>query len=378
MLPRCFLPCESVDGFGVIALACFGEGLWPFGMIDRVGPELGLQSDAAALAVPYASLAGFLQEVARVELNAGQVRVNSHHSAGLLVGQLGAGIAEDFVVVVVAALQVQRLIILSDIPPDSLGFAEVHGGTGDTSDFAGGNAFVVRYGKDPAGDGENLLHCLFGLILACQIEIAVVGQIEDGILIADTVVDNVQTAPGIQGVSYPNLRLAGEALVTLGRNQLQGDGIRFVGDHIPHTDVVIFRTAVEIVFAFVGNEGIGLAAEAEATALDAVGASAYDGAKEAGVPQIAGAVVIAQNHIVNVTVLVRNVQGYQCRAEVGDLGGDAAAGDGIEEGFSAAWQSTEGCFHDVLLSFGRLCLLMTKPTSLLLYYILRHISNHTF
>ena len=126
--PPCDLFCgKTVNGFTVIGLAVSGDRLGPAGMMQGIGIELGLQGDAAALAITDAVLAVFIQEIAGVELDAWAVGVDCHGAAGSAVAQDGAGIAEDFPVVVIAGLQMQRLVVAFDIPADSLGGAEVHG-----------------------------------------------------------------------------------------------------------------------------------------------------------------------------------------------------------------------------------------------------------
>ena len=64
------LPGEAVDSLAVIGLVCFDEGLLPFRMVNGIGIELSFQSNAGALAVDGAALAGLVQEVACIQLDA--------------------------------------------------------------------------------------------------------------------------------------------------------------------------------------------------------------------------------------------------------------------------------------------------------------------
>ena len=118
---------ESIDGFAVVLFSGLHNGLGPFGVVEAVGVELGLQGDAGALAVVDAVFALLVQVIACVELNARAVWVDFHGSAGNRVGQDGAGVAVYFPVVIVATLQVQRLVVHADVPADGLCSAEVHG-----------------------------------------------------------------------------------------------------------------------------------------------------------------------------------------------------------------------------------------------------------
>ena len=154
---------KFVAGFGMVGGVCGGEGLLPFGVVHGVGVELGFQADAGALAVINAALAVVLQEVAGVELDAVAVGVNAHGPAGGRVMEGGAGVAEDLKVVVKAALEVEGFVVRFDIPANGLGDAEVHGGAVHRAQLAGGDAGVIRYGKEPGGEGQllGILDALF-------------------------------------------------------------------------------------------------------------------------------------------------------------------------------------------------------------------------
>ena len=76
----------------MILLAGLDNGLRPVGMVQAVGPELGLQGNAVALAVMNATLAVFVQIIAGVELDAGTVGVNGHGAAGFHILHNGCGI----------------------------------------------------------------------------------------------------------------------------------------------------------------------------------------------------------------------------------------------------------------------------------------------
>ena len=124
----------------------FIDGLGPFGVVDGVGVELGLQANAAALGVADAALAHLVGVIGGVELHAGTIGVHCHFPAAFLVAQDGTGIAEHLEIVVVTALQVQRIIVRANIPANGFGCAEVHGGAFHAACFSCGDAFAVRGG----------------------------------------------------------------------------------------------------------------------------------------------------------------------------------------------------------------------------------------
>ena len=345
------LPGEAVDGFAVVVLSGLGDGLGPFGVVNGIGVELGFQGHTAALAVVDAALAVGVQEVAGVELDAGTIRGNGHGSAGFRVIELGAGVAENLPVVVIAPLEVQRLVIGVNVPANGLGSAEIHRGAFHAALLPGGDAFGVSGGEEPAGEGENLCHGFFRAVVSRQVEIAVVGQVENRVLVADGVILNVKTAAAVQPVGHSDHGIPGEALITIGTAQLQGDGVAGMRSYAPHPGAVGIRAAVEVIAALIGGQGICFAAQNEAGTLDPVGAAANRSAEKPAAVQIPFAAVIAQNNICQVPLAVRYQKLDQAAAEIGDTGSHTAAGNCVQEAFLAGGQVAKRFFHGNLLSF---------------------------
>ena len=248
------LLCKPVNGFAVIFLTGPGDGLGPLGMVERIRIILGLQCNTAALTIVNTVLAGFVQEIAGVELNTGAIGVNRHGPAGNGVGQGGAGIAENFPVVIIAALQLQGFIICLNILPHSLGAAEIHRRALHIPKLPGGNILSIIGIEEPAGNGQQLRSSGTGFLVTCQIEIAVVGHVENGVLIADRIINDMQTAGCIQPVGYMDDGITGETLVTVGAAQPEGDEICFLRHGFPQPQMEEVGAAVQIVVAFVGGQ----------------------------------------------------------------------------------------------------------------------------
>ena len=313
--------------------------------MDGIGVELGFQSHTGILAVMNAALAGFVQEIAGVELNARTVGADRHAPAGYRVGQLGAGIAEDLKIVVVAPLKLQRLVIRVELLADGLGTAEVHGGALYAPLFPGGDGLGIVGVKEPGGHGQQLLHGGVGVSLPPEVKIAVVCQVEHGVLVALGIVDDMHSTGGVQTVGHPDVRVSGEALVTMGAVQAEGDGSVGGGNQGPHPFEVHIRAGVEAVAVFVGGQMDSLLAQGEGGSRDPVGAPAYGSTQAGAARGIARAIVIAQHHIGKGSLLVGYQKAHKGCAVVGDLGGDPATGYGVEGGFLAGWQNAEIFSH---------------------------------
>lgn len=314
-------------------------------MVQRVGIILGLQRDAGVLAVEHAALALIVQEITGVELDTGTVRVNCHAPPGYGIAQLSAGVAEHLVVVIIAALELQAFVVRVQIPGDGLGDPEVHGSALHAAQFAGGNGLGVIGVEETGGQRQHLIHGGIGVLVAPEVEVAVIGHVEYGVLIADRVIADVQAAFGIQTVGDANLGVAGEALIAVGTAQFQRDGGVGVGNQFPHSLEIEIGAGMEVVAVFVGGQGIVFAVQAEGRTLNAVGVAAYCGAQTAAAHGVADTVVAAQNNVSQVTLFVGNQQGNQGGAVVGDVSGDAATRYCVQAGFLTGWQNAKIFFH---------------------------------
>ena len=342
------LPAEFVNGFAVVFFACLGEGLGPFGMVDRVGVELGFQRDAGAVAVMDAALAGFVQIIACVELDAGAIRVDGHGATGIRVTQNGTGGAENLEIVVVTGLQVQAFVICADVAVDGLGLAEVEGCALNLAQFTGGNVGGIVGIEETAGNGQLLMDGFFGIMVAGQIEVAVVGHVENRVAVCNGIVGDVQTGIGFQRIGDADHGISRETLIARGAVKAQGDGIICVALHLPEAQVEAIGAAVEAVAAFVGMQADSGIAQQEGGTADAVGIAAYGCAEETAVAgAVALCIVKAQNHIVDVTLTVGNKQRYQMCAVVSNCGGQLTTGYGVKKSLFSGGQKAERCFHIV-------------------------------
>ena len=238
----------------MVFFACFVEGLLPFWMVYRIGVILGLQADAAPGCVNYASLTGGLGKVAAVELYAGAIGGDGHAAAAFRIGQNGAGIAENFEIVIIAIGHFQRFVSSEDIPADGLRRAEIHGSACDAAVFTGGDVLCIGYGIETGGHRKHLLVCVLLPVVTSQIEVAVVGHVEYGVCIRNAIVGDVERI-AFQRISHIDVGVSGEALVASGAEQVELDAVVCMRNNIPHSVVIIVRAAVEIVGLFVGGHG---------------------------------------------------------------------------------------------------------------------------
>ena len=253
-------------------------------MIGGIGIILGLEGDALALLVHRAALAGLVGDiVGGVDLHAGQIRVDLHGNVGLIgcqlghLGQLAAVVQAP--VVVIAVAEDQGLEVLTDVPAHFLPGAEVHGRALHRGDLAGGDGVGIGGGVEIGIHPDGVLQDGTG-VMAVQVEVAVVGVVDDGIRLGDAVVVDADGVVLGQGVGDVHIQRAGVALVAVGAVDGEGDGILAHGLDVPDPEGLEIQTGVEIIGAVVDIELILHAVQHKMAAGDAVGVAAHGGAEE--------------------------------------------------------------------------------------------------
>ena len=330
----------------MIPLSCLGDGLGPIGMVECVGIELGLQGDAGAFAVVDAVLAVVIQEVSGIELDARAVGVDGHAPAGGRICQGGAGIAEDLEVVVISSLEVQGIVVDADIPANGLWGPEIHGSAADIPLFTCGDALGIVRAEMPGREGENLIHGFVRMLVACQVEVTVVGQVEDGVLIADPVVNNVQAVVAVYAIGDGDLGIAGHSLVPIRAGKDKGNGVFGLLFHGPQTLVVTVGPGVEVVASLIGGKSVAFAADGEGRSRNAVGAAANSSPQAAAAGLISLGCVVTQDHVRGAAGGIRHPEPDQGRAKVRYLGLNAASGDGVQGGTLVYVQIAEFFLHE--------------------------------
>ena len=162
---------------------------WECRLVGRVGEELGLQTESVARTVGVAALSGalFWDEVGSVEMDTGEGGFCFQGDTGCEgIGFCSCAKAPDgtvdHIIVVITAGMIQLIKILVDVGTDGSGRPEIHKSACDRFDGSVRDAFRIAGGVIP---GKNLNALIQGRagIMTCQIKIAVIRQIAEGILI---------------------------------------------------------------------------------------------------------------------------------------------------------------------------------------------------
>ena len=182
-----------------------------------------------------------------------------------------------------------------DVPANGLARPEIHRCARHRQDIAGGAGLVVALQIAGRIDAQLLAQ---HIAAAIQIEVGMVGQVDDGVGIrGDTVVHPQGVVLG-EDIPHRDLQISRETILSIGAFRLQKQGIA-KGLYL----IQLAREGtVQVVFAVVGFQLVGFAAHVEHGILDAVGVPAHEraAAGTAGrfkVLDVVGVGVVAQHHI---------------------------------------------------------------------------------
>src|SRR5215211_4770989 len=280
---------EPVDRGGVVALAGAQHGRREVGVVGRVGEVLGLQGETVALPVGAAAGPdhGAVEEVARVELDAGLVGEDLQHPPAARVlqpgRQLQPGAAPvEHPVVVVAAADLELLeAVVTDALADPGRTGEVHRRAGHRVDGPRGDQGGVDRGV-AAGPQEQLVVVDVARALTGQVPVGVVGQVDDRRGVGGRLVPHAQGVAVVEGVGDGGVEGAGVVLLAVGADAVEPHPDEPAApDHagVPHPLVEADVAAVQVVGRVVDGQLVGDAVEGEAALVDAVGVAAGDAAE---------------------------------------------------------------------------------------------------
>ena len=182
-----------------------------------------------------------------------------------------------------------------DVPADELACREIHGAVRHGQDLAGGAGGVVAF-QIVGGIEPQLL--VQHVALAVQVEVAVVGEVDDGVRVRRDAVIHAEGVIFGEGVAHRDLQIARETVLAVGALGFHEQG---VAEGL-HPVKLAGESAVQVVLAVVLFQLVGLAAHAEHSVLDAVGVTPHKStaAGAAGGREVALIVchgVVAQNDI---------------------------------------------------------------------------------
>ena len=312
-----------------VSLSRFQIGGRPTGidkaLVGAVGVYLGLQTDGCTTIVDYAFLAGdsAVKEVAGVNLNAGLVGEYLQYYACNGGDNLG-GYGRDVVAfteypVVVIAVAVGQLLIVFHVNACSNGggCGEVERGLCYRGDFACCHEGAV-YRSEGIGIDEEGIISDGGRGISVEIEVGVVGHIQNGLLVGSAFILDVNGIVVGETVSDGDGYIAGKVHVAIGGNKGEFQSGSADGSGFEHFVLPALGTAMQTMTVIVDRQLNGLSAYAYLSLVDAVGITTDGSAKVAGYTDVLANAVKAQHYILQLTFDIGHHNGYDAGTEIGN------------------------------------------------------------
>lgn len=323
-----FLYTELIDGFlgvGLTGIQFHGGEIW---MIRRVGEVLCLEADGGATGIGRAVGAFDTgKEVAGVELQTRFCGIYIERTAadGLQqmsgMGELALLFLIEHVVMVIAAAVLDLLVVgivdmvteghgLTEVKRRAFYFPDLSRGDGDGIDGQieisvelADDIVDRRGGVGDTGEGEE----------------GVIREVDDCLLIRRSLIFDDQLIIISEGVSHPDLELTRETFLTIGTRQLEDAGLVVHAGDIPHTYVIAFLSAMEVVGSVIGSQLVFLTVEGELSLGDTVAITTDETAQiRLGRVDDIVDIIMAHNNIAEVAVFIGDHDGYEGTAEVGE------------------------------------------------------------
>ena len=229
----------------MIGFACTKNGVCKVFVVGRVGPALGLKTECVMRLGLNASLVENVtaHKAACIELNAGEVGIYLHASAGNRINSLSNKshtLAVETEVVVVILGKHGEL-------------AEIKLGTLNRRKVTCGDKLRVCLGVSVC-IYTDLVIADIAAVEARKVKVCVVCKVAEGVLVGYRGIVDRKRVVLVKAVNNGHVKLAGVVLITVGRGELQCNGVIAVvlcNLRIPYTLTEACRTAVEVVVTVV-------------------------------------------------------------------------------------------------------------------------------
>jgi len=231
---------------------------------------------------------------------------------------------------VVVAFSVTELHVFRlDVPADGFFRSEVEGRSLHGPDFPCGDERAVHWRVAVSEDLQMMVKDAAGS-LAVQVEVGVVGQVDDRFAVRGGLVVYGQPVVGQQAVGHLHGDVARKALVPVGQHVAEPDGV-FGGFGVPNGKMHAFVAAVQRVGAVVGRQRVHRVADAEPPVGDPVSERPDD----RPVVRLVGVVVIvrlgeAEDNVHRFPVFVRDFEADDPRAEIRQPNGHLVVLQGVQ------------------------------------------------
>ena len=293
---------------------------------------LGFQAKARAVIVIYTTFTckASVQEVATIKLNAWFFCQHFHQTARGWFEQSGSelearALAVEDKIMVVAQAEFNLLVVRIHPCADGCGLPKVEGRSFHRAKFAGRDEGFV-HGSEFIRSNHQLMAEDVALAGSFQVEIGVIGQVEDGRLVGRGFVFDEQFVFIVEQVANGSGKVAGVTFLHVfaypGQFEAQV-AIPFDFAGVPEVFVKTRGAAVQGIWIIVDGEAVFLAFDGEFSPGNAVAIAANNGSEVGVFALITRQLVEAKDDIVRYAVFIRDTESGDDAAVIGDFDGHA-------------------------------------------------------
>ena len=189
--------------------------------------------------------------------------------------------------------------------------------------------------------------------MACQVEVAVVCHVDNGILIAASLIVDFYGVLIGQGIRNGHFKVSRESLVSVRAHQNEGNGAVIRLFYVPEAVIVSVRAAVQVVVVLIFCQLVCFSVQFKCWSRDTVSVSSDGGSKMASVGLIAGYGVKSKDNVSLLSILIRNENRYQMCAVIGYADFHSVfIGERVEQCFFSVFCCSKTLFFHVPSPFG--------------------------
>ena len=190
----------------------------------------------------------------------------------------------------------ERFVIRVDLLSQCFSFTEIHGRTFYRADLSGWNRLFICRGKRICIQNNGMAQSASAL-MSVQIEIAVIGHINDCIFIRHRLIMDRQRIILIQAVSHVHIQSTRIPLVAVRAVKAECDMVISAVRDLPHPFIIVVKTAVQIVSVIIFIQFVGHTVDHNRRSADPVCVSSHRCSDRISALLISGNIIEPQHHI---------------------------------------------------------------------------------
>ena len=262
-----------------------------------------------------------LNKIACIELHTRAIGGNLHTDTGFPAvcsrnrTDIALCIIICYIVMVITACKLQLFKVRLNVSADRFGNIEIHRRSRHRCIFTGRNGLAVFYRSKILRMNTYFLVKHISAAFSVQIKIRMVGHIGNGSCIRASSVKNLQFVFLCEFIFHNNGKFSRKSVLSIRTDAEEIHAILLLGNffYLPQLFLKAIRTAVKIVMILILCKNHFFIINKKSGILDTVSTSSNDRTEKASINLISPDIVISKDHILQISLLIRNTYLHQDR-----------------------------------------------------------------